>query len=113
MRSFGQAFPFKGFGCASVGDRGPVSIHQAVSIDAADAVCQRRFRRQARWLHGGCSPVLVGAQLQGRAVSSAKVHRLLKESVAIPASTEDDDISLDALMLSGIQHFAFCPGNGR
>lgn len=29
--------------------------------------------------------------------SSAKVHRLLKESVAIPASTEDDDISLDEL----------------
>ena len=33
VRSFGQVFAFKGFGCASVGVRGPVSIHQAVSID--------------------------------------------------------------------------------
>ena len=33
VRSFGQVFAFKGFGCASVGVRGPVSVHQAVSID--------------------------------------------------------------------------------
>lgn len=37
VRSFGQVFAFKGFGCASVGVRGPVSIHQAVSIDPVDA----------------------------------------------------------------------------
>lgn len=37
MRSFGQVFAFKDFGCASVGVRGPVSIHQAVSIDPVDA----------------------------------------------------------------------------
>lgn len=36
VRSFGQVFAFKGFGCASVGVRGPVSIHQAVSIDPVD-----------------------------------------------------------------------------
>ena len=32
VRSFGQVFPFKGFACSSVGVRGPVSIHQAVSV---------------------------------------------------------------------------------
>ena len=37
VRSFGQVFTFKGFGCASVGVRGPVSIHQAVSVDPVDA----------------------------------------------------------------------------
>lgn len=37
VRTFGQVFAFKGFGCASVGVRGPVSIHQAVSIDPVDA----------------------------------------------------------------------------
>ena len=37
VRSFGQVFAFKDFGCASVGVRGPVSIHQAVSIDPVDA----------------------------------------------------------------------------
>lgn len=36
VRSFGQVFAFKGFGCASVGVRGPVSIHQAVSIDPVE-----------------------------------------------------------------------------
>lgn len=37
VRAFGQVFTFKGFGCASVGVRGPVSIHQAVSVDPVDA----------------------------------------------------------------------------
>lgn len=37
VRTFGQVFAFKGFGCASVGVRGPVSVHQAVSIDPVDA----------------------------------------------------------------------------
>ena len=37
VRSFGQVFAFKDFGCASVGVQGPVSIHQAVSIDPVDA----------------------------------------------------------------------------
>lgn len=37
VRAFGQVFAFKGFGCASVGVRGPVSIHQAVSVDPVDA----------------------------------------------------------------------------
>lgn len=37
VRSFGQVFAFKGFGCASVGVRGPVSVHQAVSMDPVDA----------------------------------------------------------------------------
>lgn len=37
VRSFGQVFAFKGFGCASVGVRGPVSIHQAVSMNPVDA----------------------------------------------------------------------------
>ena len=37
VRSFGQVLAFKDFGCASVGVRGPVSIHQAVSIDPVDA----------------------------------------------------------------------------
>ena len=37
VRAFGQVFAFKGFGCASVGVRGPVSIHQAVSIDPVEA----------------------------------------------------------------------------
>lgn len=36
VRAFGQVFAFKGFGCASVGVRGPVSIHQAVSIDPVE-----------------------------------------------------------------------------
>ena len=36
VRTFGQVFAFKGFGCASVGVRGPVSIHQAVSIDPVE-----------------------------------------------------------------------------
>ena len=36
VRSFGQVFAFKGFGCASVGVRGLVSIHQAVSIDPVE-----------------------------------------------------------------------------
>lgn len=37
VRTFGQVFAFKNFGCASVGVRGPVSIHQAVSVDPVDA----------------------------------------------------------------------------
>ena len=39
VRTFGQVFGFdkKEFACASVGVRGPVSIHQAVSIDPVDA----------------------------------------------------------------------------
>lgn len=36
VRTFGQVFAFKGFNCASVGVRGPVSIHQAVSIDPVE-----------------------------------------------------------------------------
>lgn len=36
VRSFGQVFAFKGFDCASVGVRGPVSIHQAVSMDLVE-----------------------------------------------------------------------------
>lgn len=36
VRTFGQVFAFKGFGCASVGVRGPVSVHQAVSIDPVE-----------------------------------------------------------------------------
>lgn len=37
VRSFGQVFAFNAFDCKSVGVRGPVSIHQAVSIDPVDA----------------------------------------------------------------------------
>ena len=39
VRSFGQVFAFnkKDFNCASVGVRGPVSIHQAVSLNPVDA----------------------------------------------------------------------------
>lgn len=39
VRTFGQVFSFgkKDFYCASVGVRGPVSIHQAVSLDPVDA----------------------------------------------------------------------------
>ncbi len=37
VRSFGQVFAFNEFGCKSVGVRGPVSIHQAMSIDPVDA----------------------------------------------------------------------------
>lgn len=36
VRTFGQVFAFKGFNCASVGIRGPVSIHQAVSVDPVE-----------------------------------------------------------------------------
>lgn len=36
VRTFGQVFAFKGFNCASVGVRGPVSIHQAVSVDPVE-----------------------------------------------------------------------------
>lgn len=36
VRSFGQVFAFKGFDCKSVGVRGPVSIHQAVSVDPVE-----------------------------------------------------------------------------
>lgn len=38
VRSFGQVFPFKGFSCSSVGVRGPVSIHQAVSVVPVEIV---------------------------------------------------------------------------
>lgn len=38
VRSFGQVFAFKGFNCASVGVRGPVSIHQAVSLDPVEVI---------------------------------------------------------------------------
>lgn len=33
VRTFGQVFSFKSFSCSSIGVRGPVSIHQATSID--------------------------------------------------------------------------------
>lgn len=36
VRSFGQVFAFKGFGCSSVGVRGPVSIHLAKSVNTVD-----------------------------------------------------------------------------
>ena len=36
VRTFGQVFAFKNFDCASVGVRGPVSIHHAVSIDPVE-----------------------------------------------------------------------------
>ena len=38
VRSFGQVFAFNSFGCKSVGVRGPVSIHQAVSIDPVEVL---------------------------------------------------------------------------
>ena len=38
VRSFGQVFAFNGFNCASVGVRGPVSVHQAVSIDPVEVI---------------------------------------------------------------------------
>lgn len=37
VRAFGQVFAFNSFDCKSVGVRGPVSIHQAVSVDPVDA----------------------------------------------------------------------------
>ena len=37
VRAFGQVFAFGGFECKSVGVRGPVSIHQAVSVEPVDA----------------------------------------------------------------------------
>ena len=36
VRAFGQVFAFNGFGCKSVGVRGPVSIHQATSLDPVE-----------------------------------------------------------------------------
>lgn len=36
VRTFGQVFAFNGFACKSVGVRGPVSIHQAISVDPVD-----------------------------------------------------------------------------
>lgn len=36
VRSFGQVFAFNNFSCKSVGVRGPVSVHQAVSVDPID-----------------------------------------------------------------------------
>ena len=36
VRTFGQVFAFSGFNCKSVGVRGPVSIHQAVSINPVE-----------------------------------------------------------------------------
>ena len=36
VRTFGQVFAFNGFACRSVGIRGPVSIHQAVSVDPVE-----------------------------------------------------------------------------
>ena len=36
VRAFGQVFAFNGFACKSVGVRGPVSIHQAVSVDPVE-----------------------------------------------------------------------------
>ena len=41
VRSFGQVFAFNGFKCASVGVRGPVSIHQAVSVDPVEINSQQ------------------------------------------------------------------------
>lgn len=38
VRTFGQLFAFNSFACKSVGVRGPVSIHQAVSIDPVEVV---------------------------------------------------------------------------
>ena len=38
VRTFGQVFAFSSFDCKSVGIRGPVSIHQAVSIDPVEVV---------------------------------------------------------------------------
>lgn len=38
VRTFGQVFAFNSFACKSVGVRGPVSIHQAVSIDPVEVV---------------------------------------------------------------------------
>ena len=38
VRAFGQVFAFKGFGCQSVGVRGPVSLHQAVSLDPIEII---------------------------------------------------------------------------
>lgn len=38
VRTFGQVFAFKGLSCSSVGVRGPVSIHQAVSVSPVDVV---------------------------------------------------------------------------
>ena len=38
VRTFGQVFAFNSFTCRSVGVRGPVSIHQAMSIDPVEVV---------------------------------------------------------------------------
>lgn len=36
VRTFGQIFTYKGFGCSSVGVRGPVSIHMAKSVSPVE-----------------------------------------------------------------------------
>lgn len=36
VRTFGQVFAFSGFNCKSVGVRGPVSVHQAVSVNPVE-----------------------------------------------------------------------------
>ena len=36
VRAFGQVFAFKGFGCSSVGVRGPVSVHLAKSVSPVE-----------------------------------------------------------------------------
>lgn len=38
VRAFGQVFAFKALDCSSVGVRGPVSIHQAVSVSPVEVV---------------------------------------------------------------------------
>lgn len=38
VRAFGQVFAFNNLGCKSVGVRGPVSIHQAVSVSPVEVV---------------------------------------------------------------------------
>ena len=38
VRAFGQVFPFDSFECKSVGIRGPVSIHQAVSVNPVEII---------------------------------------------------------------------------
>jgi len=38
VRTFGQVFAFNSFNCKSVGVRGPVSIHQAISVDPVEIV---------------------------------------------------------------------------
>ncbi len=128
VRAFGQVFAFKkGFGVSSVGVRGPVSIHQAVSIDpveinsmqitksvsgektdgqerGSDTMGMKHFVRFGLYLVKGSINVQLAEKTGFSAEDAAVVKECLRTLFVNDASSARPDGSMEVVKLYWWQH---------